>query len=227
MLAVIAQHGLRFPAVGIAAGPGFRETVRGLPLAGGQLRDVLLLLLLGAVIEDRQRANACMCRDGHAETMTRPGHFRQEHRGHEVLAEAAELLRHRDAQQTKLAGFFQQALHQTFLHAIDAVQVRPNLLRQEVPRRLRDHALLLIEFLGDENVLRVAFADQEFAALKGFGFGLGRHCSVRMFRPLMSAANCNEMRYALVRIKVCMHTIFCKYWEGMPETPIVSRGTAR
>jgi hypothetical protein len=57
---------------------------------------------------------------------------------------------------------------------VDLLHIRPHVLLQELRAGLRDHALLLVELLGNEDVLRCAFADQEFAALKGF-FGFDCH----------------------------------------------------
>jgi hypothetical protein len=111
-------------------------------------------------------------RDRHAEAVPGAGHFGHQHRGHEVLAEAAQVLGHRDAQQPQFARLVQQARHQPLFQGVDLIQLRPHVLLQELEGALRDHALLLVEFLGNEDVLRCALADQEFASLEGlFRFG--------------------------------------------------------
>jgi len=80
-------------------------------------------------------------------------------------------LRNGDAQQAQLAGLLHQSRHQSLFKGVDAFQVRPHLRCEEVGGRLRDHALFLIELLGDEDVLWIAGADQELAALQGFLVG--------------------------------------------------------
>ena len=190
MLAIVGQHSLRFAAVRIAARARLGQAIAGLPFARGQLGDVLLALRLVAVVQDRQGADARMRSDRHTETVPGTGHFRHQHRRHEVLAEAPEVLRHRYAQQPQFACLVQQARHQAFFQRVDAVQLGPHVLLQELPRALRDHPLFLVEFLGNEDVLRCALADQELAALEGFlrfsAHGSCRCGVLRMYRTSRS-----------------------------------------
>ncbi len=175
VLAIGRQHRFRLSAVGIAARAWFSEAVACLPFAAGQFRDVLLALRFVAVVQDRQGADSCVRRNGHAEAVARAGAFSGQHRRYEVLSEATEFFWHADAEQTEFTRFLQQFHHQPFFLLVDAFHVRPYLLGQEVHAGLRDHALLLVEFLWNENVLWCALADQEFAALQRFGIGLCCH----------------------------------------------------
>jgi hypothetical protein len=98
-----------------------------------------------------------------------PVFFRHQHGRHEVLAETAQVFWHADAEQPQFPGFYQQALHQAFFHVS---RCAPRWVHTFCSRNsrsaLRDHLLFLVEFLGNEDVLRCAFADQELAALEGF-----------------------------------------------------------
>src|SRR5690606_2700360 len=125
-------------------------------------RDVLFLLGIVAIVKDRQRADTRMGRKGNSERMARADYIRDEHGRIKILSKPPVGFWNGNAQQAQLTGLIEQAFHKSFLLCIDALQVGKNLCFQEIVTGLPDHHLFLVEFLGDEHILKGRFTDDEF-----------------------------------------------------------------
>ena len=177
MLAVLGQGGGRLAAVGVRSAAGLGQAVAAFELAAGHAGHVLLLLLLVAVVEDGQGANAGVGGEAHAERMRIAQGLGDEHGRLEVEAHAAEFLGDARAEEAELAGLLHQRLGQPFLLVVDGVELVEDVLLDEVLGHLLHHALLLIPLLGDEDVARCSLADEPLSAGDGLaGLALGILC---------------------------------------------------
>ena len=143
------------------------ERVGADPLSGREAGQVLLLLRLGAEVDDGQRADAGVAHEGDREAAVAGRLLRDEAAAHLVEAEAAVLLRDLDAQQPQLARLAQERPGGLVLQGEDLGDPRHHLLLHELGGRVADHALLLAQVLGGEDLLHSALLDEEAASPRG------------------------------------------------------------
>ena len=108
-LAVGGEDGAGAGVDGVGAAGGLGERVGGDDLAGGDLRQVLLLLLGGAVPDERQRADADVRGEGDGEAGLLGDVLGDDGGGDLVHLEAAVLLGDVDGGEAEVCGFFEQA----------------------------------------------------------------------------------------------------------------------
>ena len=173
VLAVGREHRLGLGVHGVAGRAGLGERVRADPLAGGELGQVLLLLGLGAEVDDGQGADAGVPHEGHGEGAVAGRLLGDQAARDLVEAEAAVLLGHLDAQQAQLARLAQELAGGLVLEGEDLGKARHHLLLHELFRGLADHPLLFGEVLGGEDLVEATVLDEEAAALGGDDGNLG------------------------------------------------------
>ena len=166
-LAVGGEHGPGLGVHGVAGRGGLGERVGADPLARGELRQVLLLLRLGAEEDDGEGADPDLDREGGGEAAVAPGLLRDEAARDLVEAQAAVLLRDLDPEEAQLPGLAQELAAQLVVELQELRQPRDELLDHEVVGGLADHDLLFGEVLGGEDLVRGPVLDQEAAALRG------------------------------------------------------------
>ena len=177
VLSVLAQGGGCLAAVGVRSAAGLSQAVAALELAAGHAGHVLLLLLLVAVVEDGQCADAGVRGEAHAERVAVAEGLGDEHGRLEVEAHAAEFFRDARAEEAELARLLHQRLDQAFLLVVDGVELVVHVLGDEVLGHLLHHALLLIPLFGDEDVARGGLADEPLSAGDGLaGLAVGVLC---------------------------------------------------
>ena len=167
MVAVAARRGRRGERVGARAGLG--ERVRREPLARGELRQILLLLRLAAVVDDGQRADAGVRAPRDAEGAELRRAFGDEQRGGLVELETAVRLGHLDREQADLAGAAQQVGHHAVLLLLDLAEARDHLAVDELLRGARHRPRLLAEVLEHEDVVGNGLDQERAAGRNGHG----------------------------------------------------------
>ncbi len=140
--AVAVGHRGRAQGAGIRARLGLGQRERAEHLAGSELGDEPLLLLLAAEGEDRQRDGARVHGDGDADAGIRARELLEhEDVREEVRSRAPELLGHADAHQPELAQLGEQLAREGVL-AVPGRRVRGDLGLGHLPRKRLDRALL-------------------------------------------------------------------------------------
>ena len=149
--AVVGAPRARLLVGGVRAGVGLGEAEAAQPLAAAELGQVLLLLLLGAPLQDRRAHERGLDRHDRAHRgVSPPDLLHDQAVGHVVEARAAVLPRH-DRAQVALLG---DLAHELDVEVVVAVVLAPagdDLVVGEVPRRLADQLLLVaqVEVHGD------------------------------------------------------------------------------
>ncbi len=128
----------------------------------------LLLLGLGSVADDGQRADADVGAEGHRETGELADGFGDERAGDLVHLQAAVLFGDVDGHEAEVAGFAEQGAGDGEVLGFDLGGRRQHFVGSEFHRGFGDLAVFVGEVLGRENILRVAFFDEEAAAFYAF-----------------------------------------------------------
>ena len=154
VLAVGRKLGAGAAIQGVGAGRGFREGIGADDLAGGQPRQILLLLLFGAEVNDGQRADAAVRAPGGGEAGVLGDVVGDDGGGDLVHFQAAVGFGDLDAAQAEFAGLLQQIARDGEILVLDLLGVGQDLVDGELFRRLRDELVLLGEIFGREDFVR-------------------------------------------------------------------------
>ena len=138
----------------VAPGARLGERVGGEQLAGRELRQVVRLLRLGSVVDDRQRADAGVRAPRHAERRTERAALGDEHRRRLVEPEPAVPLGDVDHEEPELAGTPEERGHQPLFLGLDLVELRQHLAADEVLGRLRVEQVVVGELGARELRMR-------------------------------------------------------------------------
>ena len=164
VLAIGRQDRARSQAHGIGAGRRLGERIGAHPLTRHQLRQILLLLLRGAVPDDRQHADADMRAERGCEAAQHRESFPNDGRSHLIHRQSAVFFRRICSHQAQLARLGEQRACHLVILRLDRICCWQNLLLRESGGRLCDLPLFIIEVLGREDLLRGALFQQEAAA---------------------------------------------------------------
>ena len=164
VLAVRREHRARAAVHGVGSRRRFRQRVGADPFAGRQLRQILLLLRLGAVPDDRQRADADVRAERHREAAQLAHRFGDQRRRSPCPSRGRRSFGDVDGHQAQLAGLAQQRrVTSKFLASISSAAGRTSLVVNSIGG-LGDLPVLLGEVLGREDILRLALLGEEAAA---------------------------------------------------------------
>src|SRR5262249_16421283 len=119
ILAIWRENSARARSLRVRPGLRLGEAVRRKPFAGRKLRQILLLLLLSAEINDRQRANSGVRAETHAERCVRRNFLREKCGGDAIEPGASEFVRYASAEQAEFASLLQQGRHQPRLFLLE------------------------------------------------------------------------------------------------------------
>ena len=142
---------MRRQGVGPGRGLGEREGREALALRDA--RDVALPLVIGPEVHDGERADARVGAEGGPERGLVARLLAHDEGRDRVEGEAAVGLGNLDGEQAQLARLLQQAGREAVLLLLDAGGNREDLLLHELLGHLRNHAVLLGEVLGREDLL--------------------------------------------------------------------------
>ena len=138
----VAELGGRRGRAGVRAGAGLGQPERGEPLAGGEVGQPLLLLLLGPEQEDRHRPERGVRGDRDRHRRVDPRQLLDRDRVRErVAAAAAVLLGDRDAHQPELGHLGDELVREAVL-AVELLGDRRDLLERERAHRVADQLVL-------------------------------------------------------------------------------------
>ena len=160
----------------VRTGAGLAQAVRAHELAGCQLRQVLLLLLLGSKEHQRQRTEIGLCAECRSERGGARHLLAHDHRGHFVEAEAAIRLGDVGAEQPELAAPLQQLARERPLFLLETIELGQHLVVDKGLRRLSDEAMFGGQALGGEHGVRVCILDQPLATLQDGDRACGCDC---------------------------------------------------
>ena len=133
-----------------------------------------------AVIEDGQRANACVSRETHRKAV-RPSHaFGYEHGAFEVESQAFQFFRDRAPEKSELADLLQKLGGEPFFQGLDAFEVGDDALGHKVEASLEHHAVLFRPFFWRENVVGTHVSNQKFTACDCLLWGGVSSCHVQV-----------------------------------------------
>ena len=172
MGAGLIQFGRRLAAVGVRAASRFGQAVAPFELASGQAWDVLLFLGVVAVVQNGQRADACVGGETHREAVSATHALGDEHGALEVQPKAAEVFWHGAAEQPQFSDFLQKLGRQAFFKGFDAFEVGDDPLGHKVEAGLEHHAVFFGPLFRREDFICTHVTDEEFSASDGLG-GLG------------------------------------------------------
>ena len=176
MRAVFTQtrRGLRRESVGARA--RFGQRVRGYQLARHDAGNVLLLRLFGAVVENRQKADAAL-RAHRRRERGRAAEVLAKYRARDLIeAEPAVLLGHGRADEANLRALSDELAREIPVLLFEVVNARAHLSVHELPRGVGYHSMLISEVLGREDLLGRALLNEEAPAHYNlFILGNGRH----------------------------------------------------
>jgi len=167
VLPVRRERGAGANVHGIGAGRGLGERVGGDPLAAGEARQIFLLLLFRAVPDERQRSNADVGAEGDREAGQPRDILGDDGRGDLIEREAAAVLGHIDAQQTKVAS-----LAHEFAQQVEVLALEGNGDGQHFPFRKGcggggDLPLLGRKVFGDKDAFRAGVFEEKTTASGG------------------------------------------------------------
>ena len=128
------------------------------------LRQIFLLLLFGAEVDDGQRADAGMCAPGGGEAGILGDVIRDHGGGDLVHLEAAVGLGNLDAAQAQVARLLQQVARDGEVLVFDLLDVGQDFVDGEFFRGLADQPVLLGEVLRSEDLVELALFEQKAAA---------------------------------------------------------------
>ncbi len=180
MLPVRGEDGGRLRPEGVAAGVGFREAVGGQPLAGDDLPEVLLLLLLRPVVDEGEGADPRVRGVRHGKSAVDGRLLRRQHARGLREVEAPVLLGSVDHQEAQFPELAQELDHQVEVVVLQFFHVGKDLFAEELVRGVRELKLLVAEILGGEHVPRGCVLDQVPAAVQNLLTGRHRLTSVRV-----------------------------------------------
>ena len=168
VLAVVGEHRRGLGAEGVAAGAGLGQTVGGAPLAGDDLAEILFLLGLGAVVDERQGADAGVGRIGYGKGAAE-GHLLTDQHGRGLVQfQAAVLFRGIHHQQAQLAAFLHAVDHDVEVLLVDLFDLRSDLGGDKLLDGLAHLFLLVGKILRGENIRTGGLRNQVFAAFQYF-----------------------------------------------------------
>ena len=163
MFAIGRQISASATVEGVRSGGRFRKCIRSNPLAGGQLRQVLFLLLRSAEVNDRQRANSNVRTPGNAEA-SRFGNVIGDDGGSDfVHLHPAVLFRNVYRRETEFAGLLDEIACDSKFLMLDLLEIRNDLFQCKLFRSLSDLAMFVSEVFRCENFLRLTIFYQETA----------------------------------------------------------------
>ena len=167
------QFGRTAPRIGVGACFRLRQGVGGDPFAGGDARQVLLLLGFVAVIHDRQAADGGLGADGGGEREAQGHVFGEERVGLEIESHPAILFRNADAAEAQLAGFADQGGDFLSVFLLGHLQFAAaaghgflDLGGTEFDDQVADHELLLAPVFGKKEVHPASLSRKEVPSLE-------------------------------------------------------------
>ena len=182
VLAVGRKHGTGAAIEGVGTRTRFRQGVRAHNFSRGQTRQVLLLLLFGAEINDGQQANAAVGAPGGGKPGVLGNVVGDDGGGDFVHFQAAVGFGNFNSAEAEVAGFLQQVARDREILVFDFIGLRQDFVVGKLFGGLPDHLLLFGKIFGSEDIGSLPLFEQK-AAAGNLGF---RDCSRRHFKPLLS-----------------------------------------
>ncbi len=170
MLAVGRKLGAGAAVQRVGTGRRFRQGISADDLSGSQPRQIFLLLLFGAEINDGQRADAGVSAPGGGEARVLGDVVGDDGGGDFVHFEAAVGFGNFDAAQSQVASLLQQIASDGEILVLHLLDVGQDFVDCEFLRGLPDQLMLLGEILRRENLVNLALFEQK-AAARDFGAG--------------------------------------------------------
>ena len=178
--------GARAAVHGVRAGGRFRQRVGADNFSGREPRQILLLLLFGAEVNDGQRADAGVSAPGGGEAGVLGDVVGDDGGRDFVHLQAAVGLGDFHRAQAQFAGLLQQIASDGKILVLDLLDVGNDLVDRELLRRLPDELVLLGEVFRSEDFVGPSGLEQE-AAARNLGLRNCRGCHVFPLRKETAA----------------------------------------